>query len=321
LPDFRLQNAILRLPAPLRRQKLLRAVLTVFPGSCYHAIRFNGSAIVGDIRDAYVANTLLKRAFADYGYFALAREILEPGTVHFDVGANAGFHTFGLLPFGEPVAIRCYLFEPNPYCVLSHRLSRQLYTEAVLESENVAVGDGDGDVHLRFDPRNTVGGFLADDPGSPQPDGTIERAVPMVRLDDYIAAHRVSCVRLMKMDIEGSETRALRGARQSMERGLIEHIYFEVNPLALEIQKTSAAELLQLLHAMNYDLFWPHDDVAWIERSYNQRPGYRFHHEHHWLGAARTRRLIRFNVADFTASPNNLMDLLAIHRSVGAGSR
>ena len=138
--------------------------------------------------------------------------VLRPGDHYIDCGANIGHlavvarNIVG--PSGSAIAI-----EPNPriyqYCVGNLELNAFRDVHAL----NIALGEEDGTVTIsdqRADDQNRVG------------EGKI--VVPMRRLDDVSGAGRIA---LLKIDVEGYELQALRGARQTLERTLV--VYCELS--------------------------------------------------------------------------------------------
>ncbi len=68
-PSRTLQRIMYCLPKPLRRIKVCQWLgLTLFRTS-RHQLNFGACSLVGDIRDGTVANSLIKKDFADYGFF------------------------------------------------------------------------------------------------------------------------------------------------------------------------------------------------------------------------------------------------------------
>jgi hypothetical protein len=76
--------------------------------------------------------------------------------------------------------------------------------------------------------------------------------VPLVRLDDLLARESVDRIDLMKIDVEGYETKALRGARASLRGGVIRSILCEVNDPWLRAAGSSPAELVGLLREAGF---------------------------------------------------------------------
>jgi hypothetical protein len=88
-------------------------------GTRRHALKFYGSALVGDIRNSALANSLVKKTFTDYGYFSLALNILRSDDTHLDIGANFGFHTYGLLS-NPGLRSSLIMVDANPECQACH---------------------------------------------------------------------------------------------------------------------------------------------------------------------------------------------------------
>ena len=75
-------------------------------------------------------------------------------------------------------------------------------------------------------------------------------------LDSYIASRKLETISFVKMDIEGYEPFALRGAEKSLRAGLIGAIYCEVADELLHRQGSSARELIELFRSFEYECFW-----------------------------------------------------------------
>lgn len=303
---LRLQRLMLKLPRRWRRQKLARLLAASLFRGPYVRLEFDRSQIVGNIREGAVAQALLTRHFEDYGYFELARSILRPGDVHFDLGANYGFHTFGVVPL-VPDSVRHVLIDANPDCHLCHRLSLPLFPTRDIQPIHAALTDVPGNQLLQFDEDDTGQGRLV-----PRAAGLCRTApVPGRRLDEIAAALRLARCRLMKIDIEGSEVRCLRGVGELLAQ--TDFIYFEVNPPCLAFQETSVSELFALIEAAGFLLCWPHQSKEWISRVHGQEmPA----HEHRPCQPPGTDlRLFELNRA-LPIPKTSQFDLLAVNQAL-----
>lgn len=264
-PFFEVQPVVRALPAGLRRIKLVKA-LARLAGSPRQLVDFGAGRVYGNVEDSNVAHYLLRRAYPDYGYWGFAQEMLFPGETHLDVGANYGFHTFGLLREEPGRSARHLCVDANPDCVACLRESAKLYPECAISIFHGAAGETAGMANLSFDRANTGSGRLT--AGS----GKVGVEVPRVRLEALLAREGVTEVGVMKMDIEGSERAALRGLGDYLTRQRIRVIYFEVNARELRSQGVSLKELFAELTGRGYRLYWPHADPDWIGRTCG-RPG------------------------------------------------
>ncbi len=150
-----------------------------------------------------------------YGVFepnerTLLRQMLAPGMVVLDVGAHAGFYTLNASKLVGPAG-RVVSFEPSPRERERLRLHLRLNRCANVSVEAVALGEkaGEGDLFV-FDGRTTgCNSFHLT-----STDGARRVTVPIRRLDDYVSNGSIDRADFVKMDIEGAELSALRGAEQ-----------------------------------------------------------------------------------------------------------
>ncbi len=127
-----------------------------------------------------------------------------------DVGANFGFHTFGLFAFPELRPLLFVMIEANPECLACLTLSRALHPDARTVLIPCAVGRVERRLNLTFRPGEMGSGHVVGraGPGTPAPDA-VEVEIPCRTLDQILPEAGATKIRLMKMDIEGSETDAL----------------------------------------------------------------------------------------------------------------
>lgn len=153
---------------------------------------------------------------------AVAR-IKNPHAVVFDVGANKGEWSKHMLRYlGEGSHI--FQFEPALYCrnfLRKMDLPRTTLIEAAVgEAPGHAVlfspnqGSGIASLHRRRDSYFDDKEFF-------------EEKIEVVTIDDVIEERQIEFVDFMKMDLEGHELAALKGARRSMESGRIKALSFE----------------------------------------------------------------------------------------------
>ena len=134
---------------------------------------------------------------------ALRRELRE-GSVVFDVGANAGFFSLIASRLVGPSG-KCFSFDPDPANIESIREQIRLNNIANWVAVQEAVSDKPGDVPFSRAVPGSSTGHLGEARRSEE---TIE--VKVTTLDE--AAVRFGPPDFIKMDIEGAEGEALRGA-------------------------------------------------------------------------------------------------------------
>lgn len=176
---------------------------------------------------------------------------IRRGSVVYDLGAALGDHTIAYLqavgPEGKVVA-----FEPHP---LQYECLKRNCPQAICLP--LAVGDSEGEVYL-FQQPDIVAGSRLIDPALQWPMNKCRR----VTIDNNcLVPGEVS---LIKVDIEGCEPAALRGARKT----IWQHrptIWIEINPEALERQGHSVNELRDVLENLlgyHVEEFYP-DGASW----------------------------------------------------------
>jgi FkbM family methyltransferase len=138
---------------------------------------------------------------------ALMKHHLRPGSICFDIGAQAGYHTLYASTVVGPSG-RVFAFEPAPRNtanIRKHLAMNHLENVTVVEA---AVSDFDG--ISQFDcASSAVAGRLS-------PDGGL--AVRTITLDGEIERGELPEPDYIKIDAEGAELRILEGARRLLTR-------------------------------------------------------------------------------------------------------
>lgn len=171
------------------------------------------------------------------------RAALPTDGVFLDVGANIGLHTLALARHLEPGGGTVLAFEPHPvnYQALLDNIDRNALNNVIVE--NLGLADC-ADVLRGASPAGPGNWSLATE-------GECTFEVRLERLDDYLGQHPLPRLDAVKIDVEGAEVRALRGARATIER-FRPLIVFEVCPMWLRRLGTSVAELFETVEGPGY---------------------------------------------------------------------
>ncbi len=194
-------------------------------------------------------DTVIGRLVETYGdYFEnevnVFRRFVAAGNVVLDVGANIGVHTLALARLVGPGGF-VFAFEPQRLVFQTLCANMALNSLDHVHCVNAAVADVPGWLNL-IDPdpaipNNYGGADVATLSGGPQ-----LPAIAQLVLDDFL---NVSQLGFVKIDIEGMEAAALRGARQTIARFkpalYVENAFVEKSP-----------ELVTLLWELGYQCFW-----------------------------------------------------------------
>jgi FkbM family methyltransferase len=152
--------------------------------------------------------------------FEFYESSLQRGMTIFDVGSNIGTTAeYFVRKVGVDGVVHC--FEPGEHAYLKLRQLLEGTNVATVKLNNVAVGDRAGTTSFHVYPEshsswNSVGRRPLEKYGiALRPEKIVE--VPQITLDNYCTEHHVKHIDLLKLDLEGCELQALRGARRLLE--------------------------------------------------------------------------------------------------------
>jgi FkbM family methyltransferase len=232
-----------RLPRPLRRHRLMKAWMALTRENPLQLVRIRDESFgYADMSDGFLRLIVIDGDF-EHEFFAMADALLERGGVFLDAGANFGLISCGLAG-RHGSKIQFHLFEPNPALVQWIERSAARYPEMHCNINRAAVSDRDGFVSFHIDVGQTGASHIA-------ADGSEE--VRSVTIDDYLDRQNIASVALMKMDIEGFELTAVRGAAKSLRSRRIQAVYFEYFEKFL-VRVAPPGELLAAFDALGYEV-------------------------------------------------------------------
>jgi FkbM family methyltransferase len=216
------------------------------PGTFVVPLRGGGKLIVDGVKDSPI---FYKGEYDWHIRSFLARNIKSGQTV-FDLGANIGAYTI-------PMALRAgasghvYAFEAlkaNYEILLENiRLNRLSNVTAVYG----AITDITGicEAPKITERSQFMGNYsLASNSSS-------RSQIPSWSLDDFVEENAIPKVHLMKIDIEGSETMALKGARKLFSQGRVDTVVCEFNPYWLPKMGSNVEELYDSFSEFGMDAF------------------------------------------------------------------
>lgn len=195
-----------------------------------------------DMRDGFLRLIVIEGDY-EKDFFRIADALLQDGGEFLDVGANHGLLSFGLARKLER-RVRFHLFEPNPKLLESIEKSRKLYPSMRAEINPAAVCDEDGTICFEVQSDQTGASHITKDGGVP---------VRSVKLDTYLNKKAVDRVDLLKLDIEGYELAALRGAEYALRDRRIKAIYFEYFEKFL-VRVAPPSRLIEFLDSLSYEV-------------------------------------------------------------------
>lgn len=166
-----------------------------------------------------------------------------------DIGANIGTHTYAYSKIINPKNI--VAIEPNLECV--ECLKRNVPDCHIF---NIAISDNTEEVFFNKDSKNIGASYMSE--------GIGQKAYSLDSLLDQIQSLiSKDSISFIKMDIEGYELKALKGAFNLINKHK-PNMWIEVNCGALKRANTSEEELLQYIKSLNYSFKeYPHKDIQY----------------------------------------------------------
>jgi FkbM family methyltransferase len=191
------------------------------------------------------------------------RQLLRPGDVCVDVGANAGLVTLAASQWVGPAG-HVYSIEPSQREFA--RLRDNLALNAVSNATplHAALSDHAGQVSLRVADSshgglNTLGNRFAYD----NVDVAAVEIIEALTLDDFVDRYRIERISVIKLDVEGAEGAVLLGSRRVLQE-LRPALIVEVFARALAANEWTVADLDRLLRDARYRLFTIDDATAML---------------------------------------------------------
>jgi FkbM family methyltransferase len=212
-------------------------------------------------------NDMLQRQFYFFGTYLVEDDILRcwetaarGAKVILDVGANAGIYSLAALAI-QPDAI-VHAFEPTPEIAARLRSAAKLNGLDRLCLHETAVLNSNGEATLkRFQ------GELGTNDGmnfvSPDIRDLHGERVRTVALDQFCRDHLIQNADLLKLDVQGQEHLALKGAEDLITRGRIVMIFMELNWATQAGATCPATESIRLLDGAGYYFAKPGKRLNW----------------------------------------------------------
>ncbi|MCH8859981.1 MAG: FkbM family methyltransferase [Thaumarchaeota archaeon] len=197
-----------------------------------------------------------ERGFQTKNCFKDMFDILGKPKIIFDVGAWEGDSTEIFLSFSPNSEVYC--FEPDP--VRYQQLEKNFKNKDNVYTFNVAIGEKEGVQDLfQFDhsPSNSLMPFKKDAQRYLFHETKIlgKSQVNVTTLDKFCETHSIESIDLLKMDIQGNETRLISGAERLLRNKKVNLIFSELIFVELYENQGKYFEIQILLDKFGYSLF------------------------------------------------------------------
>jgi FkbM family methyltransferase len=188
--------------------------------------------------------------------FAQTSLIKEKAPTIFDVGA-AGGEMIDRYRGAFPRAT-IHAFEPFPE---SFRLLVSRYgADKLVKLNEAAVIDAEGQMTMNANALPATNSLLSTDPRGDglwgdrllETHSTVQ--VPTITLDGYCRSNGIDSIDILKLDVQGSELKALHGARSMLEGGRVKLIYMEVILAPSYIGQPNFEDYLGFFRGLGYTM-------------------------------------------------------------------
>ena len=252
---------------PIRRGKMRvidRLWQTGLSGRSTHRVatlKHGGFKMSCDLRE------MLQRQFYFFGTYFLEEDLLRcwaalsKGTkLVFDVGANAGIYSLAAIAVQPDVVV--HAFEPTPEIAGRLRATAELNHLGNLYVHEAAVLGENGHALLnryRGEFGNNEGmNFVTRSSGN-----SVAERVEAISLDQFCQDRSIDFIDLLKLDVQGHEYSALRGAEHLIRADRVGTIFMELNWWANAGERSPAEESVRLLAEAGFLFSKPGTLLKW----------------------------------------------------------
>ncbi|WP_342071495.1 FkbM family methyltransferase [Yoonia algicola] len=193
------------------------------------------------------------------GERAFLRKYLPNKTgVLIDVGANKGEYSTDALALNK--SLRIFAFEPHPKTF--KELAEVVEGYPTMTAINKGVSCTTGKLEL-FDYSDKDGSqhaslfkeVITDIHGA---EGFVSHQVDLVTLDQFVSENSITEISLLKIDTEGNELEVLKGAKDTLAKGMIKAIHFEFNEMNV-ISRTFFKDFEKILNGYKFFRLLPNE--------------------------------------------------------------
>jgi len=184
---------------------------------------------------------------------------LRSGMTVLDLGAHHGLYTL-LASRGVARGGRVIAFEPSNRERRALRMNILVNRCANVSVQGFALGSADAETEFYVVQAHSTGCNSLRPPARDIEGETRKQRVRTVRLDGWLASHKVRQVDFVKLDVEGGELEALKGAADLLERQPRPVILVEVQDARTEPWGYKAKEIIEHLKQKGYKWFRPSSD-------------------------------------------------------------
>ena len=230
---------------------------------CYEGSLFNLNS------DSFLENLIIRNGNFEPHIVDLSKSLISKNDIVLDIGANVGLHTLFFSKLVGEGGGRVVAFEPNELNLERLKLNISLNRISNIQIESVAVSDeiGENVFYELSNNSENLGNhsFAYTDTIKKleKEEEVFKRRVLCTTIDDYCKNNKIS-PNFIKMDIEGFEYNALRGACQSLKSKELKALIIEFNSSRIRsvgLQNSAFEEILSDYNC--YEILMPNDYISY----------------------------------------------------------
>ncbi|MDO4582864.1 MAG: FkbM family methyltransferase [Planctomycetia bacterium] len=208
-----------------------------------------GFQIYADLRQ-FIENRIAFFGIWEQGTTELFLKSIRPGEIVIDMGANIGYYTLLASRLVGPTG-KVYAVEPAR--LTRERLLRNLELNHITNVVVLPYGawDEEGETYLNFHTEERGRSSVI---ANETQEKIVQEKILLKPLWDLIPSEEYSRIRLVKMDVEGAEQRALKGLLPIFEANQPMTLFSEVIPDSLKALGGDADEYIQFLKSLRFDI-------------------------------------------------------------------
>lgn len=209
----------------------------------------------------HYGSLVLYTTFPEYSEMMITKKILEKEDIFFDVGANIGIYS--LIAASKITTGKIYAFEPSakslPYLyenIFLNQLGDKVKViEKVVSDKNGFLSfdiSGAADYnHISYSQKSSA--YSSNNKVDSKKDNI---RLPSITLDDFISKNKIPHIKLIKIDVEGTEILVLKGLEKSLRSKLIDVLIVEVSEWTFKKFSFSPEEVYKFLRKYDFNLYY-----------------------------------------------------------------
>ena len=206
--------------------------------------------------DDYFSGLLIRNGIFEAPESELVSRLVRQGDTCIDAGSHIGYYTCLLARLVGETG-RVYAFDANPQACETANRNLSLNGLTCAEVFHTALSDHEGSLPFHISSDEQTG--LSSVGSIPTSKQTIQ--VPCGRLETFLQNRGIEHIRLLKIDVEGSEEMVLRGLGRFLTSHATDLILVELYDERLQVMNTCTEKVKEILQSASYRA-WTYDNAS-----------------------------------------------------------